>query len=126
MALLDEFYKRDLKHNGDFVATASGDLDTVSRSENLRQAIFNRLVTERGSLLHRPDYGIGIKRWQNDVLTIEVQRRLANEVAEQLERDPRIASVDSVQVSNGENGIIEINLKITDNARRFIEERLEI
>lgn len=99
MATIEEFYKRDFAFKSDFVVTASGDLDTVTGLENLKDALYRRLITHPGSLVHRPNYGVGIKDYQNAPGSLAVQRRLALRIQEQFERDPRVEKVTGVSVN---------------------------
>ncbi len=77
MSQLNEFLKTDIAHKGDFVETPSGDLDVISGLDNVKEALFRRLITTPGSIIHRPGYGVGLKNWQNALNTLENQRKLA-------------------------------------------------
>lgn len=102
MATIEEFLKRDIAHKGDFLVTSTGDLDTISGLENVQNALFHRLITSPGSLIHRPNYGVGIKDFQNSINDIENQRRLALRIQEQYELDPRVEEVLGVRVDVGD------------------------
>ena len=93
---LAELYGRDLFHNGDYDVTDSGDLDTIEGLENLKQALFQRLVTYPGSLIHRPNYGVGIKRFLNSISSLANQRELFTIIQEQFALDPRVEEVTGV------------------------------
>lgn len=100
MALLDEFYLKDMAHNGDLLASPSGDLQTVTGVNNLRQALFRRLITVPGSLVHRPNYGVGIKNFTNAPNSFDNQRKIANRIKEQFELDFRVDEVTGVEINN--------------------------
>lgn len=91
----EESFKRDLRYNGDFTLTLGGDLAQVSGLDNLKQAIFNRLVTVPGTLLHRPGYGVGLKDFLNAPKVLSVQREIFNRIVDQFANDERIDEVTS-------------------------------
>jgi phage baseplate assembly protein W len=89
----------DIAHvNGDMVRTASGDLDRISGLANLQIALFHRLVTVPGSHVFRPSYGVGIGAYQNGPMTFAVQQKIASLIVEQFSLDPRVLSVNSVEI----------------------------
>lgn len=102
MATLLEVFKTDLAHKGDFLRSSTGDIDTISGLENLRNALFHRLVTTPGSLIHRPLYGCGVKDFQNAPNTLANQRKLAGRIGQQFPQDPRVEKVLSVSVTFNE------------------------
>ena len=90
MATIEERYLKDIAHIKDFLKAPDGDLQTITGVENAKQALIRRLVTQPGSLVHRPEYGVGLKDFQNAVNSLENQRRLAQRIREQFERDFRV------------------------------------
>ena len=117
----------DLKHDGDFSPSKTGDLETISGRSNLRQAILNRLVTVKGSLIHRPEYGVGLKLFQGVLGTLEKQRELTLLINSQLLEDTRIESVDSVkflQDTDFRTGTFSVKVKITATGIGEIEETI--
>ena len=96
-------YLRDIYFDGDVRANKTGDLQTVTGRKNFKQAMWHRMITSPGSLAHRPDYGVGVKDFQNDVSTIERKRELATRIGEQFPRDPRCNEVTSVSFVNDED-----------------------
>jgi len=100
MATIEEAMLKDVLHNGDLRVTASGDLECVTGILNLKQALFHRLLTTPGALVHRPEYGVGIKNFQNAVNTLDTQRRLANNIIDQFSRDIRIQEVSGVRITS--------------------------
>jgi phage baseplate assembly protein W len=80
-------------------SSSSGDVERVSGMANIKQALFNRLMTVKGSLAHRPNYGVGVQNWLGGISSIERQRTLAEEIKSQFEQDPRVSSVESVKIT---------------------------
>ena len=99
MANIDEILGTDIAHKSDYILTATGDLDTLSGLENIKNALFHRLITSPGSLIHRPNYGVGIKDFQGAPNSIELQRQLALRIQEQFEQDPRVVKVLGVSLN---------------------------
>lgn len=95
--------KTDIAHIGDFVPTSSGDLDILSGLANLRRALFHRLITVPGSLVHRPTYGVGVGLYQNAPNTFAMQQKLATLIREQFLQDPRVQDVTSVAITSKDN-----------------------
>lgn len=94
MADITEVLKTDIKHKKDFVRKPNtGDLDTISGIENLREAVLRRIKTSPGSIVHRPDYGVGLKNFQNAPLTNGTKVALANLINDQLLQEKRILEV---------------------------------
>lgn len=114
MAELDEFYLTDLVHSGTLLESASGDLETITGLTNLQQALFHRLITIRGSLIHRPEYGVGIKQYQNAVGSLATQRKIAAEIDEQFRQDFRVQDVLSVNIvqDKNESGKFTVTVKV--------------
>jgi len=59
----------------------------------------NRLVTSPGSLVHKPEYGVGVKDFQGKVYSLQEQRELLTRIKENLELDPRIVKVTAVKIN---------------------------
>lgn len=120
---IDEFYKIDLLHNGDFVAAPNGDFALAKGLVNLKQALFHRLITVQGALVHRPLYGVGVQLWQNDIGSIARQRDLANTIKEQFEQDERVDKLTSIRISQiKENGTFELIYKVEVSGGQLLEE----
>jgi len=104
MAEVDDFYLQDLHHSGDFVAAPNGDLEIIKGRENLRQQLLHRLITVPGSIVHRPEYGVGVQRWQNGVGNIASQQDLAMTIKRQFEQDFRVVKVKSITINKQDGG----------------------
>lgn len=102
MSRLSDNMLIDLKFNGDFGVTPTGDIETITGRDNLRQALFHRLITVPGSLAHRPGYGVGIKRYQNAIDTIDQKRDLVLKIQEQFAQDRRVLDVIAVRFTQDE------------------------
>jgi phage baseplate assembly protein W len=92
--------KTDIAHVGDFVRTPGGDLATISGLANYKRALFHRLITVPGTLVHRPEYGVGIGMYQNSPSSFALQQKLAALIKDQFEQDPRTEKVSSVSISS--------------------------
>jgi len=93
VATIDEVLKTDIALIGDMQKAPDGDYQTISGLNNIRQALFRRLLASQGSLVHRPDYGVGIKDFLNAPSSLSNQRALALRVQEQFEQDSRVEEV---------------------------------
>ena len=80
--------------------TPTGDLRTVSGLANVRAANQRRLLTERGSLLWRPDYGTVIPSSLEQASTPASRSAMANDARRALLSDPRNKDV-TVTVAEG-------------------------
>ena len=99
MANITETMGTDVKHKGDYVKRSSGDRDLIAGLDNLKEALLRRLITVKGSLNHRPNYGVGVKLYINSLNTLSKQRELANQIQEQFSLDPRVDQVTGVAVT---------------------------
>lgn len=124
MALVD-LYKTDFAFTDDFVASPTGDFDVISGLENLRRALLRRLVTRPGSIIHRPNYGVGIQDFQNAPLTLSVKSQLANRIAEQFAQDDRVERVVSISAENINNQpdtiLVKTNVKLVAYGDRELQ-----
>lgn len=96
MATIQDFYLRDIKHREDFFRTANGDLELEDGLDNIKNQLLRRLITVPGSIIHRPDYGVGIHQYQNVTLTLSVKERIALSIRNNFEEDDRVVTVTSV------------------------------
>ena len=104
MANITEILLTDIEHDKDFVRIAGeGDLQLISGLKNMKAALLRRLVTSPGALVHRPEYGVGIKDFQNAPNTLETRRSLALRIRDNFLRDSRVEEVSGVQVIFDDN-----------------------
>jgi phage baseplate assembly protein W len=99
MANLEDALGRDICHKSDLLVAANGDLQTQVGLENVKTALFHRLITTPGTLVHRPTYGVGMKDYQNAPASLAVYRRLAQRIQEQFALDPRVKEVLGVAIN---------------------------
>lgn len=83
----------DIKLSNGQLATANGDFDVVSGQDNLKQALSNRVETERGDLLMHQDYGSLHKRLIGAVNGPTSGLLAAQYVKATVQADPRVKSV---------------------------------
>lgn len=101
MADINEALLTDIEHKKDYVIrVGTGDLNTIFGLANMKEALLRRLVTEKGAIIHRPGYGVGLKRFQNGPNRIDDRRKLAIEIREQYLLDSRVEEVRGVQVNS--------------------------
>lgn len=124
MSRIDDFYKIDLYHLEDFKAAPNGDFQTVKGINNLKQALFHRLITEKGSIVHRPNYGVGIKRYQGAIYSLSNQKSAASDIKQQFELEERIDELVSVKFEKFEDieGAFILTYKVRTSAGQLIEE----
>lgn len=96
----------DLYHEDDFALGATGDITLVSGQDNLRQAIYHRLVTVKGSLAHRPDYGVGLKNYLGAPLTPNTQLEIMREIQDQFTREERIDALTGLEFAERDGAVI--------------------
>ena len=98
MANREDQLRIDIRHNkGDFESSETGDISRIRGLDNLNQALLHRLITVKGSLVHRPDYGIGIQEWIGQITSFDKQRDLALRIKAQYLMDERVTAVSQVQ-----------------------------
>jgi len=97
MTEINNAYLEDLYFSEDFEPSKNGDLLTITGKENLSQALFHRLITSKGSLVHRPDYGVGIKDFEGGISSLASQRELALRIKDNFEQEPRIKEVTGLK-----------------------------
>jgi phage baseplate assembly protein W len=93
MADITETYGTDIRHYKDFVRTNTGNLETISGLDNIKEAIFRRIMTTKGTIIHRPNYGCSLGNYQNAPASLANKRKIALEIQDQLIQDPRIKEV---------------------------------
>ncbi|MGE5550540.1 MAG: GPW/gp25 family protein [Bacteroidota bacterium] len=85
-----EYLGTDIRFDGDFVVSPTGDLALISGLACLAQDLRHRLMTPKGSLWCHPEYGVDIYR-HLQLPGTEVNRLdLLLSVREALEDDPRV------------------------------------
>ena len=115
MSLADDFYLQDIEFSNDIKSAPNGDFKIITGINNLKQALFNRLVTVKGSLSHRPLYGVGIQLYQNSVNNLAKQRQIALEIRNQFKEDFRVSDVTGVSFQAVEGGKFIITYTVEAN-----------
>ena len=117
----------DLRFEGDLQVTKTGDLDTISGFDNLRQRLYHRLITVPGSLAHRPEYGVGVKEFQNEVGSLDKQRNLAFRIQDQFEQDPGLEKVRSIAIrqQDSEPGEFKVIVRYKPVGRNELDEEFD-
>ena len=121
MTTLNEYMKRDIAFKNDYVRAPTGDLDVIEGLANIKEALFRRLITTPGSLSYRPNYGVGIKDFQNALTTIENQRTLAARIKEQFESDSRIEKVSGVRIESADDEPEKITIVVRVKIKGYDE-----
>ena len=96
--VFDELFYVDIAHKSDLLDNSTGDLDTIGGKENIKNALFHRIVTEKGTIIHRPTFGVGIKSYQNEPNSIANQLKIAGDIKKELEQDSRVDEVKEVSL----------------------------
>jgi phage baseplate assembly protein W len=103
MANITEVLKTDIYHDRDLVRTTiGGDIQTLSGLDNMKAALLRRMMTEPGTVIHRPLYGVGMKQFQNAPMTLSNQRAIALKINEQFSRDERVEKVLGVSIESSD------------------------
>jgi phage baseplate assembly protein W len=100
----------DLRFGEDFSITPQGDFALIEGVDNVKQALLHRLLTTKGTLVHRPEYGVGIKNYLGAPLDFETQRQLAVQMQAQFLNDLRVAGVNTIQIEQDENNLFSVTI----------------
>lgn len=125
MSNLTDILGTDILHSSDLAAQANGDLATQSGLDNVKNALFHRLMTSPGSLAHRPNYGVGMKDFQNAPGSLTVYRKLAQRIQEQFAQDPRVDEVTGVRITADDQNPSLIVLAVTVKIVGYQESELK-
>jgi phage baseplate assembly protein W len=79
---------------GTYAADGRGDYALSGGLETLRKRMIRRLTVPRGSFVHLPSYGIGIEKFKGRNVTDNLKTTMAEDVREQMLKEPEIESVD--------------------------------
>lgn len=100
----------DFRFGDDFDITPQGDLGLVTGVDNIRQALLSRLLTTKGTLVHRPEYGVGIKNFLGAPLSFDTQRQLATQMEAQFLQDLRVTGINTIQIQENENNPFSVTI----------------
>lgn len=87
----------DVKLQDDYVKAATGDLQFIDGLQNLKEAIYRRILTTPGEVIHRPNYGVGLRRYLNKPCTNSNQQELSNAIRLNIMNEQRIERINSIQ-----------------------------
>jgi phage baseplate assembly protein W len=101
----------DMLFSGDYRNTAKGDLQTISELDNIKQAIYLRLITSPGEIIHRQDFGVGIKSFMNKPCTDNNKQRLINKIKLNLIREKRINKINKI-VCDWNESLVSVTINV--------------
>jgi len=103
-----------LTDNYDIAIDGNGDFRFAAGLTNLVQALKIKFITEKGSLLAHPDFGLGVTPGINSADFTASD--LFQEIGSMVLADGRFASIQSLTVSvDGPNLSINLQVKLRDN-----------
>lgn len=106
----------DVKIAGDYEKSATGDVKLIDGLQNLKEAIYRRILTTPGEVVHRPNYGVGLKRYTNRPSNIYNQQELSNAIRLNVLNEQRIERVNSISCQWVDN-IVHINISVVAYGR---------
>jgi len=116
MATDNRIYGSDARlYDKDLKVSSTGDIDVLQSYDNVSQAIRHRLMTEKGSLSYDTNYGISLDLFLGRKNVIEKQEMLKFAILDSLRYEPRIQTVDKIDVYQDANNptILYVNIMIT-------------
>lgn len=87
----------DVQILGDYEKTAVGSVKHITGLDNLREAIYRRVITVPGEVIHRPQYGVGIRKFLNKPCTEANQAELTNLIKLNIRNEERIEKINTIQ-----------------------------
>lgn len=95
----EEVFQRDIRLENGMLAVEGGDFAVASGRENFRQAIKNRVETERGELIHHMDYGNRTRLLIGAVNGPTASLLAAQYTKSAIKADPRVSRVTSAKAT---------------------------
>jgi len=89
--------------DNDIKVSSKGDIELLQAYDNLAQSLRHRLTTERGFLSYNKNYGIDLALFLGRKNLVEKQEMLKFAVIQSLIEEPRIQSIDDIQVYQDTN-----------------------
>ena len=87
----------------------------ISGEANVTDRLMRRTITEPGTLVHRPGFGVGLKRFLNSLNSLDNQRELANRIKVQWEQDESVEEVIGVKVQKEDENPEQIIISVRAN-----------
>lgn len=115
MATAEELFGIDIVFNSDFEQSSSGDLQTIFGEQNVKARLTRRTITQPGTLVHRPGFGVGLKRFLNSLNSLDNQRELANRIKVQWEQDESVDEVIGVKVEKTDDNPERLTISVRAN-----------
>ena len=107
---MNDIYGTDIKSDWNFV---DGDLELVSESSNLGQAIANRLNADENTYdIFYNKYGGNLLEHFGDINSENILEYIRIEIETILQQDPKIRNIDC-KVNKNENDTVTIDLNVT-------------
>lgn len=110
-----DLFGYDIAFREDFLLTPGGDYMRLGGKDNLKAAIYRRLITRPGEFRFRPSYGVGVGNYVKKNPTSAVLDQLKQRIKEQLLQDPRIsgAEVDVQSTTIYTTPVLKVYVKVT-------------
>lgn len=102
--------------NGDLqVSPSGGDYIRIGGLDNLKAAIYRRLITRPGEFRFRPSYGAGVQTFVKKAMSQANLDALRNRIIDQLSQDTRITAIDAAvsQVTINGQMVVKVIVKVT-------------
>lgn len=99
-----------LDENGDVIVDSFGEISLANGTTNLIQALKMKIVTQKGTLLSNPEFGLGLKPGIS-VADADIQNIL-KDLRDMVTQDPRFEGVENIELN-----ILPPEVSITINAR---------
>lgn len=97
--------------NGNFDIGTNGDLRILDEDQTLKQDIYNRIRTIKGSHFLYPDYGVDLVDYLNSNQDETTLLELINSLQDQIEQDPRVYEAE-VEIKERTTEGIKLLIKI--------------
>ncbi len=91
-----DLYGYDIAFKGNLLLTPGGDYMRLGGEDNLRAAVYRRLITRPGEYRFRPTYGCGVQDFVKKAPTSAVLDALRQRIVDQVAQDSRVSQVDVV------------------------------
>jgi len=94
-----DVYGEDVVFNDDTVLSAKGDYAITQGEDNLRRAVWRRLIVRPGEYKTNPKYGVGVLSFVKKGITKSNMDELRHRIIDNLSLERRINKVLSVEIT---------------------------